>query len=354
MKWHTAIPIIVTAALIGWALLLVLREDSGATLESGPPPPPVIVTAAVSLKSLPYEIEAVGTALANESVDITATVTRLVEAIRFEEGELVDAGQVLVELDDSELRAELALARANLAESTSQYRRARELFTTRSVSEADLVQLEARMQAEQARVAAAEARLEDTVTRAPFAGRVGLRRVSVGSLVRPGTVITTLDDTDPIKLEFAVPEAALAALRPGLEVTARSIAYPDIEFRGRVANIDSRVDPVSRSVTVRALIDNADGQLKPGMFLTVRLIAKRREALLIPEQALVPEQDTQSVFVFAGGRVHKRRVTSGHRISGAVEIVDGLAAGERVVVEGTQRLRDGISAVESATAGAAP
>jgi len=354
MKWQTAVPIAVAAALIGWALLIALREDSGATVNSGPPPQPPIITAPVSLESLPYEIEAVGTALADESVEITATVTRLVRAIRFEEGGLVEANDVLIELDNSEVRADLALARANLAETRSQYRRAKELFSNRAVSEAELDQLEARVQADEARVDSAEARLDDTVSRAPFAGRVGLRRVSVGSLVTPGTVITTLDDTDPIKLEFAVPEAALAALRPGLEVAAHSVAYPGIEFTGRVANVDSRVDTISRSITVRALIDNSEGLLKPGMFLTVRLVASRRQALIVPEQALVPEQDTQSVFVFANGRVRQREVKTGHRRAGTVEIVEGVAAGEHVVVEGTQRLRDGVTALELESTGAQP
>jgi membrane fusion protein (multidrug efflux system) len=344
MKWQTLVPVAVTLALLAWALLLFVREDSVATVDYGPAPLPAVVTRPAVVQTLPYEIEAVGTALANESVAITATVTKLVSAIRFEEGELVEQDEVLIELDDTEVLAEVALARANLAESRSQFRRSEELFANRAVSEAEVEQLEARMQAEEARLAAAEARLEDAVVRAPFAGRVGLRRVSVGSLVTPGTVITTLDDTDPIKLEFAVPEAALAALRPGLEVAARSIAYPDAEFAGRVANVDSRVDPVSRSVTVRALIDNAAGLLKPGMFLTVRLVASRREAVLVPEQALVPEQDVQSVFVFSDGRVHKRQVQIGRRQAGTVEVLDGLAAGERVVIEGTQRLRDGVAA----------
>jgi membrane fusion protein (multidrug efflux system) len=175
---------------------------------------------------------------------------------------------------------------------------------------------------------------------------VGLRRVSVGALVGPATVITTLDDTDPIKLDFDVPETALGRLAVGLPVVARSAAWPDSAFEGEVASIDTRVDPVSRTVKVRARVPNPRGLLRPGMFLTVNLLRRDVTALMVPEQAIVPEQSEQFVFVVGeDGTVQKRRVATGRRRPGQVEVLTGLEAGETVVAEGTQKVQPG-TAVE--------
>ncbi|MFO1428193.1 MAG: efflux RND transporter periplasmic adaptor subunit [Steroidobacteraceae bacterium] len=250
-------------------------------------------------------------------------------------------GQVLVELDSAQARADLAAADAALTESTSLYNRSRELLATQAVSKSQFDQIEATKKANEARVAAARARLEDTVIRAPFSGRVGLRRVSVGSLVNPGTAITTLDDTSVIKVDFAVPENFISAVQEGLMLGATTTAYPGRVFKGRVASVDSRVDPNTRSVTVRAVVPNPEALLKPGMFLNVELVRDQRSALVIPEEALVPEQQRQFVFVVADGRASKREVQIGARRPGSVEVLSGLARGERIVVEGTIKLRDG-------------
>jgi membrane fusion protein (multidrug efflux system) len=300
-----------------------------------------VLTEAVRQEPFDYEVEALGTARANEAVEITSKVTNLVTAIRFREGEQVRQGTTLVELDSVEARAELAAARAALAETESQLKRSRELFATQALSQAQLDQLGATLSANQARVTTAQSRLADTVIRAPFDGRTGLRRVSVGSLVTPGTVITTLDDTRIIKLDFSVPEAFIAVLVEGLPLTARSVAFPDREFTGKVVSIDSRVDPTSRSVIARAELPNPQSLLKPGMFLTVRLRQERAPALMISEQALVPEEGRQYVYVVADGRAQKREITIGRRAPGKVEVVMGLKPGETVVVEGTQKVRDG-------------
>jgi membrane fusion protein (multidrug efflux system) len=304
--------------------------------------PLAVVAVPVREARLTLEAEALGTARANESLDVTAKVSNLVTAVRFTEGQQVRRGQVLVELDGREAQAELAIAEAALSESRSQFNRSRELYTTQALSEAQLEQIEATLKANDARVAFARSRLSDTVIMAPFAGRVGLRRVSVGSLVNPGTLITTLDDTSMIKLDFTIPETLLSSVEAGREIVARSVAWPGEDFAGKVASVDSRVDPTTRSVTVRALMPNERGMLKPGMFLTVRLARGSSNALLVPEQSLVPEQGNVFVYVVRDdNRVEKRQVRTGERRVGEVQIVAGLAVGEQVVTEGTQKLRDG-------------
>ena len=317
---------------------------SGGPAGGGPPGasmPISVVSREVSLQPVARELRALGTARANEAVEITAKTSNIVAAIRFSDGGRVAKGAVLVELDSAQARADLAAAQAALTESNSQYQRAMELLPTQSLSKSQFDQIVATRAANAARVDAAKARLEDTVIRAPFGGRVGLRRVSVGSLISPGTVITTLDDTSVIKVDFAIPENNLTALRVGLPVTAGSTAYPGRTFKGRVTSLDSRIDATSRAVLVRAEIPNGDGALKPGMFLNVELLRDQRNGIVIPEESLVPEQNRQYVYVVVNGNAQKREVRTGLRRPGSVEIVEGLAQGERIVVEGTVKLREG-------------
>jgi membrane fusion protein (multidrug efflux system) len=323
------------------------KPGSGA----GGPVIPVVVAPA-RIEHLALEVEALGTARANESVDVTAKVSNLVTAIRFVEGQQVRKGSVLVELDGAQARADLSVAEAALTESTSQLKRSRELYTTKVLSDQQIEQIEATFAANQARVASARARLGDTVIRAPFDGRVGLRRVSVGSFVAPGAVITTLDDSSQIKLDFTVPEAAVAAMKPGLTLEATSVAFPGRTFAGKVASVDSRVDPGTRSVVVRAIVPNSDGLLKPGMFMNVRVARGAADLLVVPEETLVPEQGDVFVYVVQDGKASKRRIQTGQRRVGSVQVTEGLQSGELVVTEGTQKLRDGasVAVVDSAAA----
>jgi len=300
-----------------------------------------VVGATAARQPMGVEIEAVGTVRANESVVVTSKDSNTITAIRFAEGEDVEAGEVLVEMENAQALALLAEAEAALADQRSQYTRSRDLVARQALSVAELDQLEALLKAAQARVAAAQALLDDTVIRAPFGGRTGFRQVSVGSYVSAGTPITTLDDTSVMKLDFTVPETYLFVLSRGLPVTASSTGLPDREFTGQVTNMDSRVDPVTRSITVRAEIPNPHGELRQGMFMTVSLRGDEQPTLLIPEGAIVPEQGRTFVFVIRNDRVEQREVTIGKRRPGDVEIVRGLAEGDRVVVEGTQNVRDG-------------
>ena len=340
-KFRSRLGRIVLLCLALAPTVLFAQKDAGST---------GVVIAEASIASFPLSAEALGNARANEAVDIRPEITAAITSIEFEEGQEVQAGEILVRLENSEPLADLAAARAALVDSESQYRRSRELYETRVVSESELEQLEARRDADQAAVNAAQSRLNHTVIRAPFSGQLGLRRVSLGSVVGPATVITTLDDTSQIKLDFDVPEVFLSRLQTGLNVVARSAAWPDKNFQGQVISVDTRVDPVSRTVTVRALLPNDDGRLRPGMFLTVTLLKDDVVALMVPEQAIVPERSKQFVFVVGQGNVvEKREVRSGRRRPGEVEILDGLEEGEMVITEGTQKVRPGsvVEAVEA-------
>jgi membrane fusion protein (multidrug efflux system) len=321
------------------------EADRGRAAASAPV---AVVTAAAVIQPMAIEVEAVGTTRANESVQVTSKASNVVTAIRFTDSQVVSRGAVLAEMDDAQAQAALAEAEASLSDSESQYNRTRDLVSRELLSQAELDTVEAQLKADRARVAAARASLEDTIVRAAFDGRTGFRQVSVGSFVSPGTPITTLDDTSIIKLDFTVSENFLFMLRPGLAVSASSAGLPTRAFTGRVTNIESRVDPVTRSITVRAEIPNPDDTLRQGMFMTVKLEGEPEPALLVPEGALVPEQGRTYVFVVRDDAAERREVRIGRRRPGEVQVVEGLAEGERVIVEGTQNVRDG-SAVDDVT-----
>lgn len=319
-------------------------DASQAAVAAGPAVQ--VITAAVEKRPFGVEVEAVGTAAANESVEITSEISRKIAAIRFNEGDLVRRGALLVELDDDEERAAVAEAEATLVDTQARHRRSQDLHTRNALSSAELDTIESTLKANQARLEAAKARLADTRILAGFDGRTGFRRVSVGTLVGPDTIITTLDDLSVIKLNFTVPETALALVSEGVLVSAMTPGIPGRRFEGKVTHLDSRVDPVTRSIIVRALIPNPDRQLRPGMFMTVHLRGDISEALLIPEGAVVPDRGRAFVFVVRDGTVERREVTLGGRRPGEVQITNGLEVNERVVVEGTQNLREGLRVTE--------
>ena len=336
--------LIVTFALL--ASLAGCEEEPAGNARGGWGGSAQVVTHRVELQPMVDEIQALGTARANESIEIRPRIPSLIERVIFIEGQLVEQGELLVELENNEIVAGLALARASLSESQSLYDRSKSLADTQAISASNLDELLAQVRVDEAQVEAAKARLDNTVIRAPFAGRIGLRRVSPGSFVSNLTIITTLDDLSKIKLDFSVPETFLTVLSNGMSITAHSLVYPDRVFSGVVTSIDTRVDPVSRAIQVRAIIPNPNELLKPGMFMSVDLQRDRGDVLVAPEQAIVPEGSNQFVYVVADGLAEKRLVQLGRRIPGFVVIDDGLAAGEAVITEGTHKVRDG-SAVET-------
>ncbi|HEU5467752.1 MAG TPA: efflux RND transporter periplasmic adaptor subunit [Steroidobacteraceae bacterium] len=297
-------------------------------------------------------VEALGTARANESVTLTAKVSETVRKVGFDSGDVVQAGDVIVDLSSGAQLAGLEEARAAYREAERQLARGQELEETKIISESQLDTQRATRDAAKARMDVVRAQLSDRVITAPFDGVLGLRQVSPGSLVTPGTPIATLDDISLIKLDFQVPERFLAVLQRGQAVSARSGTYPDREFAGQVTSVDSRVDPVTRSVTVRAEIPNPDRLLRPGMLMSVEVLLEPRAAIVVPEIAVV-QVGTQS-FVYrvkADQTVERAPVTLGSRRQGEVEVTRGLSAGARVVVEGTVKLRDG-ALIAEAPAGA--
>lgn len=302
--------------------------------------------------------ESVGTTRAFESVTISAKVSGIVEKISFTEGQDVQTGDVLVELDIAERKADLEAARASIQNARAQrdevnqkFERAQQLRRAGAGTEALVADLTLQLRTVETTVAAAEAReraaaarLEDYIVRAPFAGRIGLRQVSLGAFMDSKVAMTTLDDISRIRLDFAIPEPLLSRIRLGAQINAQSVAFPDRVFSGKVAAVDTRIDPVTRSVKLTAVIENSDLALKPGMFLTVALeVARRENAVIAPEEAIVAEGPRQVAYVVKDNKIERRVVMIGQRSFGKVEIMEGLKAGETIVARGIQRVRNGLT-----------
>ena len=349
-----AIAFALMSAAVAWRALSDAGDDDGGGWGGRRTPVAAHVVETAEFTDI---VEALGTARANESVTITAKVSDVIARLEFDSGQRVEAGDILVELADAEEAAGLVEARATERETRRDVARIRDLTERGVAPRSRLDEAIAAAERAAARVEAIEARVADRIIRAPFSGVIGLRNVSVGELVRPGDVIAQLDDASVIKLDFTVPERFLSVLEPGQEVAARSSAFPDTVFVGEVDQIDSRVDPATRAVTVRALIDNADGRLRPGMLLTVELRRDRRERPSVPGGAIVRLDEQAFVFRVEdgerGAQAVRTPVELGRRTEGLVEVLSGVEPGERIVAEGVHRLSDGAPVAVQGDAGEA-
>ncbi|GAB1577573.1 efflux RND transporter periplasmic adaptor subunit [Bordetella petrii] len=300
-----------------------------------------VQTARVEQLSFTRGISAVGSLRSDESVMLRPEVAGRIQHIDFQEGQPVERGQVLVRLDDSVPRAELAQARANLALAQSHYRRAVDLQGRGFVSQQARDEAASNLKVQQAAAALAQARLDKMTIRAPFAGIAGLRNMSVGDYVDQGQDLAPLEAIDPLKVDFRVPEMYFSRVQVGQALTVRLDAMPGEVREGRVYAVSPLVDAGGRSVLLRATVANPDARLRPGMFARVQLLFGTDQVLAVPEAALAPSGQSQYVFNVRDGRAHRAEVTLGERRDGKVEILTGVAAGDQVVVAGFQRLTDG-------------
>ena len=350
---------IIAVGFAAWQLIVKdsgkqSREEITASSHWGSTEATRVVLVPVVRELIYDSVEALGTAQANESVTVTAKVSDTVSKLHFEDGDIVEKDAVLMELTNTEQSAFLEEARVNYEDARSNLQRIEDLGQRGNASESAVDEARARASGAKARRDAIVARLEDRVITAPFSGVLGFRQVSRGTLVTPGTPITTLDDISIIKLDFSIPAIMLSDVTQGKSIIAASATWPDREFPGTVSSIGSRIDPVTRSAMVRAVIQNDEGLIHPGMLLTVDLLTREREALTIPEGAL--QQISGRIFVYMmddDGNAVRRYVMLDRRLRGKVVIAEGLEEGEMVIAQGTLGLYDG-AAVQASTADGRP
>ncbi len=329
--------------LLSLAMLVLVSACGGGGAKEKERPAPLVKAEPVVSMRFVEAVDAVGNALANEQVTLTASVTDRLLKLNFDDGAFVRKGQVVAVLAQGQENAQLAEAQARAREASEQLQRIQTLKRKGFATQANLDTQVAAAAAARAQANEARASIGDRVITAPFSGWVSLRTISPGAVINSGTEIATISDIDRIKLDFPVPETALSAIRPGLTIDATSAAYPDQPFRGQIANIDPVIDPNTRSVMVRAILANGDRKLKPGMLLTVRIETRPRVGLSVPELAIVGEGDARYVYVVgADGKVKRTAVRTGLRSAGRIEILEGLRPGQKVVTEGVVKLADGM------------
>ena len=350
MQWKSACSVLCAVVLLLGACTRAVPEQSrgGSRGPGGPGGPgggdrPVAVTTQVlQPRSFNDAVQALGTVRARESVTVTAKVSEIVQRVHFQSGDVVRAGAPLITLGGQAQQADLAEAEANAREADRQFARQSELAAQQLIARSALDTQRAARDAARARVARVRATLDDRVVRAPFAGVLGLRQVSPGALVTPGTAIATLDDVARVYVDFPVPESMLAELGDGQRLNATSSAYAGRLFDGVVETVDARVDAGTRAVTVRGAFNNPDRALRPGMLMQVRMLQAARSALLVPEIAVVQVGRESFVYrVVEGNAVERADVRVGVRRDGMAEIIDGVKAGDRLVIDGTGKLRPG-------------
>ena len=317
---------------------------SGAQAKGAAPAGVTVEAVKVITAALPQTITAVGSLRSDESITVRPEVAGRISAIAFNEGQRVAKGATLVKLDPSINEADVQQARANLKLAQSKFDRATDLAKSNFISGQAKDEAENNLRVAEASLQLAEAKLAKTEIKAPFAGIIGLRVMSVGDYVKEGADIVNLEAIDPLKVDFRVPEIYMRQVQVGQALEVALDALPGKTYEGKVFAINPLVDATGRSIVIRALVKNADTALRPGMFARVRLITRdQQDALVVPEQAIVPQGDEKFVFRIVDGKALRTRVTVGQRRDGKAEIVSGLAAGDTVVSAGQLKLRDGVA-----------
>lgn len=328
--------------IFGWKYYQQQQAASGGP--SGPPSTTVAATAAIA-EEWQGRLDTVGSLSAVDTVAVSTEVAGLIREISFESGQAVEQGDLLVQLDDAVDRAELEGLRAEAELARIQFQRAENLLPRRAISQSEYDQARAELDNANAAVRTQQARIRQKSIRAPFSGLLGIRSVSVGEYLSPGTPIVQLRQLAPIYADFSLPERFLPRIREGRTVALRVNAYEDV-FRGEVTAIDSGVDVGTRAIRVRATVENADRRLRPGMFARVAVLEpERRDVVTIPRTAV--SFNTYGSFIYrinetGNGLVAERlQVRTGESRDGRVEVVEGIETGERVVAAGLIRVRDG-------------
>jgi len=332
--------------------------SAGAAAKAGSAPAAGSVTVEavkVATLSLPQTITAVGSLRSDESVTLRPEVAGRINTIAFQEGQPVAKGAMLVRLDPAVPLAEAQQARANLVLAKTKWDRAIDLAKSNFISGQAKDEAENNYKVAEASAQLAEAKLAKMDLRAPFSGIIGLRSVSMGDYVKEGADLVNLESIDPLKVDFRVPEIYMRQVKVGQPLQVQLDALPGRTFEGKVFAVNPLIDAAGRSVVIRAMVRNPDTSLRPGMFARVRLITRdAQDALVLPEEALVPQGDQQFVYRILDGKAVRTKVDVGQRRDSKVEILNGVDKDDMVVTAGQLKLRDGAPVNIAGTAPAAP
>lgn len=317
--------------------------DSSAEERGGTRPAPVVEVVTADPTPWLDEIELVGELRADESVVLQPEISGVIETVEFEEGQRVAAGDVLFRLRDGEQRARLREAEARRALAQDEFERTRRLASQNAAAAAQLDRARSELEIARAQVELARVELARTRIRAPFPGMVGPRLVSPGAHVTPDSELVRVDALDRLELAFTVPERAIPVAQIDARVHFTVAPFPDERFEGRLSFIDPSVNPATRRLLLKAVVENEEHRLLPGLFARVRLEVGEREALTVPAEAVERDVEGAYLWILDGeSRASRVPVELGASRAGRVEIRSGLRAGDRVVAAGTHKLHPGV------------
>lgn len=340
-KILSIIAIAIAVVAVGWKGFGLFMQWKYSHMGMGNMAMPVNA-ATLTPEKLEEHIRAIGTFNADESADIRSEIPGRITVVSFTEGQQVKKGDVLLQIDDSIYRSELVQAEANLELSRLTYERTKELQKKGAASTQLRDETVAQLKEMEASVELAKTRLEKTNIRAPFDGLIGLREFGEGDYVDTGSIITHIEAVNPMKVEFSIPEKYFSYLMVDLPLDITVDAYPGKTFHGKIFAIDSRVDVDTRTIRVKALLPNADGTLRPGMFAYLGLLVTHSDdSIMVPEEALIPQGDKVFVYKVVDGKASFTEITIGSRRIGKVEVLGGLKAGDTVITAGHMKIRDG-------------
>lgn len=340
-KMHRPRAIMLSTTLL--ALLWASCGDGkGQGQKQGPNGPMQVRVKVLRPEPLSNTVQATGSLLANESVDVRSEVAGRIVSIGFQEGSTVKQGQELVRINDDDLQAQLRKAGLAVQLTQDDEARKKQLLAVNGISQQDYDDARIALQSAEADRDNLQAQIAKTSIRAPFSGKIGLRQVSMGGYVSPNTLITGLQQVSPMKIEFSVPERYGREIAAGKKVSF-TLDGDTTSYEGVIYALDPAVDPTSRTITARARNPNADGRLRPGSFVRVNVaLAQVDDALMIPTEALIPDIQGQMVLLIKGGKAVEARVQTGIRTSTDVQLVSGVQAGDTVITTGLLQLRAGM------------
>lgn len=355
MKYRKRILFIILTVVICTAGILLYRYSSTSRIGEGTQPAaktakggggnqgsrviPVKVYVADYI-TIEEGIRSMGTLVANEEVDISSEIAGKVEKIYFDEGSRINKGQIMIKVNDDDLQSQLKRSLFQRKLMSEKLERNRILLEKDAISREAFDQIETDFNMNEADIQLLEVRIDKTEIKAPFAGVVGFKYISPGSYLQPSTPIAKLVDYSKLKLEFSIPEKYISPNLRGMDITFTTENSPRIN-KAKVYAVDSKVDIKTRTITLRALYDNADGILRPGMFAKVSLGGKSGQTIAIPTEAIISEAQGKSVWTVKNNRAVLTPVVTATRTDTMVEVTKGLAVGDSVIITGLMQLREG-------------
>ena len=352
---------VIFVAAISWLIwdkwdIITGSSDSKNSIAKPEKPPTAVDAKSVRVDNIVVNMEVVGNLKALDAIDVTSEINGIITKINFTEGQSIQKGEILFLLDSNIEKAEITIQKADVDRWTALLERrqrlarsAEKLSKTKNIARTRLDQLLtdetealAQLQIAKAKLIIAQNNLYKKIIKAPFNGVTGLKLKSIGEYLEPGEIVTSLDSIDPIELDFEVPESVISSLKIGTEINAFTRAWGDEVFTGIIKSVNTRVNLESRSITVRAEINNSNLKLKPGMFMMVKLpIITRKNAIIVPEESVLTDGTQRTIYVIKDGVTKSKPVKLGQRLPGEVEVLEGISSDAIVITGGIQKVRDG-------------